>query len=216
MVTKLQIEYYDWLKGNAYYNDKVRTRFYGVTHFEEFKEFEGESKLDNANDPFFISDHHFNHKHIIKFSDRPFRDLDEMENKLVELHNMVVSDNDVVVFVGDFGFCNMGIGKRILERLNGYKILVMGNHDIHHGKFKNFGYDEVFTCKEMIYDGVELKITHFPLEESVDGLNIHGHVHVGAIFFKDTKYHYNVNCEFINYTPKRLSTIISEWRSIND
>jgi len=211
---ELKQKYIKWLKAPVYYHGKCRPRYYHTDFFEAFEEFdEANSKLnDFVGDIWFISDHHFNHKNIIAFSERPFATLDVMENKLVELHNMMVKPKDIVIIVGDFMFGGTVEGKRILERLNGYKILILGNHDVHRRKFKNLKYDEVYVCKELIYDGVTFSMTHFPLMEETKGLNIHGHVHVGKdIFVGD--HHFNVNCEFINYTPIHIDNILTQVRN---
>ena len=214
---ELKQKYIKWLKVPVYYDGKCRPRYWGADYFEEFEEFdESISKLnDFTGDIWFISDHHFNHKNIIKYSERPFSTTFVMENKMVELHNMVVKPEDIVILVGDFGFCGTKVGKEILKRLNGYKIFILGNHDVYHNKFKNFGYDEVYVCKTFDYDGVTLNMTHYPMCEETEGLNIHGHVHKGKnIFVGD--HHFNVNCEFINYTPIHIDNILKQVRSKDD
>ena len=219
MIGKMELKkkYIKWLKAPVYYHGKCRPRFYGTDFLEKFDEFdESTSKLNKFDgDIWFVSDHHFNHKNIITYSERPFRTTFVMENKLVELHNMVVKPEDVVIMVGDFAFAGSKEGKRILERLNGYKVFIIGNHDVYHNKFKDFGYDEVYVCKELIYDGVTFNITHYPMMEETEDLNIHGHVHVGKeIFVGD--HHFNVNCEFINFTPIHIDNILKQVRSENE
>lgn len=203
-------KYFKYLKEPIVdFDNRVRQRYYGVKIFEEFKE-SISSKLDDfEGNIYFISDHHFNHKNIIKFSGRPFTDLYNMETFLVEQHNDVVTNDDIVIFVGDFAFCGITSGKEILSRMNGYKIMVLGNHDVYHGKIKNFGYDELYVLKELVYNDQKLVITHFPFLGVEDThLNIHGHVHKGGMY--DTEYtnHFNVNCEFINFTPIHIDKIL--------
>ncbi len=84
--------------------------------------------------PFFTSDHHFGHKEAIAVFKRPFPGLDDMHTALINYWNEVVQPSDVVYHLGDFGF---GYGflfrfklKRMFRALNGYKILVIGNHDL--------------------------------------------------------------------------------------
>lgn len=206
----LKEKYLNYLKEPIVdYNDRVRKRFYGVDTFEKFEE-SINSKLDDfEGNIYFISDHHFNHKNIIRFSDRPFVDLHSMETFLIDQHNDIVKDDDIVIFVGDFGFCGNTVGKELLSRMNGYKIIVLGNHDVYHGKIKNFGYDELYVLKELVYNNQKLVITHFPFLGVEDThLNIHGHVHKGGHY--DTEYtnHFNVNCEFINYSPIHIDKIL--------
>ena len=51
---------------------------------------------------FFIADTHFNHERIIPICKRPFSDVEEMNKKLIENWNSVVSDDDIVWVLGDY------------------------------------------------------------------------------------------------------------------
>lgn len=83
----------------------------------------------------FTSDLHFGHKNIIKYSNRPFQDIDHMNEVLIKNFNSLVSPDDTVIFVGDV--C-MGVREKTLPlvgRLNGAKFLVTGNHDDCHAMY---------------------------------------------------------------------------------
>jgi calcineurin-like phosphoesterase family protein len=77
----------------------------------------------------FTADHHWGHANIIRFSHRPYADVEEMNERLIENWNNVVGKNDVVYHLGDIFFCGPEPAKRILDRLNGRIRLVLGNHD---------------------------------------------------------------------------------------
>jgi len=82
---------------------------------------------------FFTSDQHFQHKNIIKYCNRPFSNVEEMNEVLVENHNKMVTNKDIVYHLGDF--CFGGNPKKWLDRLNGKKhYLILGNHDHRHKK----------------------------------------------------------------------------------
>lgn len=78
---------------------------------------------------FFTADHHFNHKNIIKFTNRPFGNLYEMNKILIERWNEKVKDDDIVYHVGDFFFGSEYQARKILEKLNGKIHLIWGNHE---------------------------------------------------------------------------------------
>lgn len=79
---------------------------------------------------FWSSDHHFYHKRICEFSQRPFSSVEEMNEGLINNHNKVVSPNDTCYFLGDFSFARtVEETQQILERLNGNKHFISGNHD---------------------------------------------------------------------------------------
>lgn len=81
------------------------------------------------NKTFFTSDIHFGHKNIIQYSNRPFKNVDEMDAALISNWNGVVPSDGVVFSLGDFAFCKIGRIVEILKQLNGTIIMVGGNHD---------------------------------------------------------------------------------------
>jgi len=78
---------------------------------------------------YFTSDHHFGHKNIIKFSNRPFDSVEEMNEVMIERWNEKVGAHDEVYHLGDFGLCSPGKLKKIIDRLNGKIYLIKGNHE---------------------------------------------------------------------------------------
>ena len=77
----------------------------------------------------FTSDTHFSHANIIKYCNRPFNSAQEMDEALIRNWNLRVQPDDTIYHIGDFAFVDGPKLIRILERLNGRKILVHGNHD---------------------------------------------------------------------------------------
>lgn len=94
---------------------------------------------------FFTSDHHFGHNLIIDFESRPFAGAEEMDKVMIANWNAVVGKEDTVFHLGDFSFRNQEDTRSIVAALNGYKILILGNHD--RGRGRNWwleaGFDEV-------------------------------------------------------------------------
>ena len=50
----------------------------------------------------FIADPHFDHKNIIKYCERPFNTVEEMNQTLIERWNSVVKKDDKVFCIGGF------------------------------------------------------------------------------------------------------------------
>lgn len=73
---------------------------------------------------YFTSDTHFSHTNIIKYCNRPFKSVEEMDEVLIANWNSVVKKTDQVFHLGDFGY-----NYKIAQRLNGHKHLIWGNHD---------------------------------------------------------------------------------------
>jgi len=83
-----------------------------------------------AEHTFFTSDTHFNHANIIRFCDRPFKGVEQMNDVLINNWNNVVGQDDTVFHLGDFCLGGAAEWTRLLDRLNGKIFLIMGNHDL--------------------------------------------------------------------------------------
>jgi len=81
------------------------------------------------NDIWFTSDTHFGHTNVIKYSDRPYADADDMNAKMRDNWNALVKPGDKVYHNGDMAFMNYTKFKDYLGTLNGSIELVLGNHD---------------------------------------------------------------------------------------
>lgn len=79
---------------------------------------------------YFTSDTHFNHANIIGFCKRPFKNVEEMNEKLIENWNNVVGADDIVFHLGDFCLGGSAEWTKVLDRLNGMIYLIQGNHDM--------------------------------------------------------------------------------------
>ena len=53
---------------------------------------------------FVTSDLHFGHANVIKFDNRPFQNVEEMDRALIALWNETVSKRDTVYILGDFSW----------------------------------------------------------------------------------------------------------------
>lgn len=87
-------------------------------------------QLKQGQNLWFTSDLHLGHKNVIKFCDRPFADVKEMSEKIIENWNNIVNDDDIVFILGDvFWFNDSQTIKKILNRLKGIIYIIPGNHD---------------------------------------------------------------------------------------
>lgn len=166
---------------------------------------------------FFISDHHFGHKSIIDFENRPFVDVNEMTATMIANWNAVVSKDDKVFHLGDFSFLNKERTKAIVTELNGYKVLILGNHDRGRSRawWLDVGFDEVSEYP-IIYKNFFF-LSHEPLymNKQMPYVNVHGHIHSQK--YEGLQY-YNVSVEHWDYKPVSFeqiqdSVVISEEQS---
>ena len=158
---------------------------------------------------FFCSDHHFNHANILKFENGrlgDFDDVEEMNEKLVENHNKVVTSKDKVFMLGDI--CWNVDAMKYVRRMNGYKVLIMGNHDKQH--IKSY-YGTFQDCKGVLYfnhDDIRAVLTHFPVHPNQLEYrlthNFHGHGHRNSV---DDPRYVNMCMEVLDYTPINIEEV---------
>ena len=77
---------------------------------------------------FFTSDLHLGHANIIKYCNRPFVSVEEMDSTMIANWNGRVGQNDDIYVLGDFAMGKTAV-PQLLSRLNGRKHLIWGNHD---------------------------------------------------------------------------------------
>ena len=147
---------------------------------------------------FFIGDTHFGHYKILEFEKqlRPFANIEEHDEALIDNWNKVVSKRDVVYHLGDVVLGNSKVYTK-LSRLKGIKKLILGNHD----KFNQLQpyFINFYAAKRFANDFL---LTHIPIHpgqlEFRFKYNIHGHLHSKKL--EDPRY-INVSAEQIGLTP---------------
>jgi calcineurin-like phosphoesterase family protein len=81
----------------------------------------------------FTADWHLDHQNILRYSNRPFSSVGEMNETLINNYNSVVKENDTIYFLGDFAFRNIS---QYVKRLKGTKYFILGDHDKEMGNSK--------------------------------------------------------------------------------
>jgi calcineurin-like phosphoesterase family protein len=220
----LHEEYSKWLTQETFLEYKQR-RGHRVRHpetwvrlFEQYPQL----CLNHFETEIWVSsDHHFGHKNIIKYSDRPFTDNDEMHQEMIDRHNAVVGPDDTWICVGDFAFMPDEQANEIISSMNGrHKILVVGNHDIRRGGIKQLEFDHICTTAyyehtSAAVDGglLPLLFTHYPYPDLPPTMiNIHGHEHVARLATQDPM-HINVNVELHEFGPVRFAELLTQAES---
>lgn len=129
---------------------------------------------------FLTSDTHFGHTNICKFHNfdgtktRPWDSVEEMDEDMVKRWNETVGPKDKVYHLGDVVINRKSLS--ILDRLNGDKVLIKGNHDI----FKLNDYTKYFRDIRGYHVMNGCILSHIPIGKgniARFGTNIHGHTH---------------------------------------
>jgi len=149
---------------------------------------------------------HLGHANILNFKRddgtrlRSFNSVEEMDEHIIGNWNRVVNSKDRVYMLGDVVINRRSMDT--LNRLNGRKVLIKGNHDIFPAKEYLAYVDDVRGYH--VLDGMLL--SHIPVHpDSIGrfGCNIHGHLHYREVLINnkvDPRY-FNVSVERINYKP---------------
>lgn len=191
----------------------------------------------------FTSDTHFGHKRILELCNRPFADVAEMNEAIIHNWNSVVAPEDTVYHLGDVALGPWVEWDSVLTRLNGHKMLIVGNHDrvFAHEKEsmrERFSplYDKWFDLgrttnlkRLTLEDGTVVSLSHFPYNgDSHDGerfddmrladegrVLIHGHTHSHSIITRSAKgtLQIHVGMDAFGYTPVSEDQIITLIRS---
>lgn len=162
--------------------------------------------------------------------------LEMHDELLIRNWNLKVKPEDTVIFLGDFAFCNkaskedknwdkieQSVKDKIIEygnRLNGHKIMIMGNHDwrgtYHQGPMKGIhyvtpeikefwhkaGFEEVYPNAQMLKKYFECSHEPSPYySPAMVRVNIYAHVHSDARFATETENSFCVCCDRHGLAP---------------
>ncbi len=182
------------------------------------------------------SDTHFGHANVIKYSNRPYKDVDEMDSILIKNWNEVVQPNHTIFHLGDFSFKDP---ERYLNRLNGKIIYIPGNHD--QMFYKNKKLLDRFENAAMLYevtkriDGVKFNMTAEVKYDSKEGkagmiflnhysqlvwnkshhgaIHLHGHSH-GSLRYPKEMRAMDVGVDPMGYYPVLLADCVRRMEKI--
>lgn len=169
---------------------------------------------------YFSSDQHFFHSNIIKYCNRPFKTMEEMNLVMIKKWNSRVKPEDTVLHLGDLCFKHApsespdapkNAYNLIKFQLNGEIIRIFGNHDSRNGN------KSIIESLVINYGGKRTNLIHNPEYCNINyDLNIVGHVHDRWMFKRYRKGEQftdccNVSVEVWNYYPITWHEIISNY-----
>ena len=155
-------------------------------------------------DPWIISDTHFYHRNIIKYTGRPFKTCEEMNETIIDNWNSLVGKDELIVHFGDFGLSRVENLEKIINRLNGRKWIIIGNHDRSRNWYMGHGFERAFNRSIEIEDYI---LSHRPIVPCKKK-NIHGHMHEKKM---RNPIYLNVSVEHTDYKPIRLSDAMKKF-----
>ena len=187
---------------------------------------------------FYIADLHLGHANVIRFDNRPFLSVLEMQETILKNWNDRVDDKDYVYILGDFVWGTEADWRRIVPKFNGKKVLIQGNHDLKQiSNTTRAMFHDIRAYKEISDNRRHVVLCHYPIlmyNKSFDSSTfmLCGHVHVTkendlleqfrAEIRRQTAAAggngpkgqiYNVGCmmPWMDYTPRTLDEIIERY-----
>lgn len=164
----------------------------------------------------FTSDIHFCHRNILHLCNRPFEDINEMNETIIANFNSVIKPSDTLYILGDVNY--RGNADELIPRLNGHKILIEGNHD---GNYDESLFEEIYNYLE-INEPVKGKhyrfvLCHYPFAEwngfYKGAIHLHGHQHNKPVYNKQMRQQnlrrYDVGVDANNFYPVSAEQIVS-------
>ena len=161
---------------------------------------------------------HFNSEEVLQTSNRPFKNVDEMNQALIDNINSTASDDDVLHILGDVATPDNVVP--ILRQIKCRKILICGNWDIMqltHITFRQC-FEEIHN-NLLISDGeYDLFLSHYPHAEW-DGFykgryHFYSHVHAkkdgGAALVDLLPTAINVGADVNGFMPKTAKELIEK------
>ena len=166
----------------------------------------------------FTSDTHFGHKNIIKFQNRPFASIKEMDETLIANWNALIQPEDTVYHLGDFAYrCTPEYARECFDRLNGIKHLIEGNHDKLALNFSRVnGWASITPQREIRIEGARIVLNHYSMRawhHDYQGVgHLFGHSHGGLEPFGRS---FDVGVDCWDYKPIDLLTVCRKLNSLD-
>lgn len=171
---------------------------------------------------YFTSDWHFFHNKSFIYEPRGFSSVEEMNETIIKNHNNIVKEDDIIYCLGDCMLNDNQKGMECINRLNGHKKIILGNHDTNARieLYKTLPNIEVLGYADIIkYNGYHFYFSHYPtITSNYDEnqplkqiiLSLHGHTHDCRKFYQDNPTMYNVALDAHNNTPVSIDQIIED------
>jgi calcineurin-like phosphoesterase family protein len=160
---------------------------------------------------FWTADTHFNHKNILKYCNRPFSSIQEMDEEIIKRWNSKVEKSDIVFHLGDFAFGNSNdIFDKYFNQLNGKIIWIKGNHDSLAYKNKEKFYKYCLGYYETKIDGQLIVMCHYAMltwnQSHYGSFHLYGHSH-GNLSDNPNLLSMDVGVDTNNYYPYSFKEI---------
>lgn len=141
-------------------------------------------KLESKNyrNIWFSADYHIGHTNIIKYANRPYKEVEEMDEAIIENFDKYVGKNDIIFFLGDIAFGDDLARRTLCLMLKKAEVhFILGNHDSRYLKTINSLATSVNTLLDIEIDGHPITLCHYAMriwnKSHFDAYQLFGHSH---------------------------------------
>ena len=158
----------------------------------------------------FSADFHLGHKNIIKYCDRPFSGVEEMDAIIIENLKKNLKPNDTFYFLGDLTF-KYTMAEQFFDLFSDIKIhYIIGNHDSN--KVIKLAYDccESVSClKDIKIEDQAITLCHYAMrvwhKSHFNSWQLYGHSHSNL---PPVGKQYDVGVDNNNFAPISFDDLI--------
>jgi calcineurin-like phosphoesterase family protein len=162
----------------------------------------------------FTADEHYNHANIIRYCDRPFSDVEEMNDAMIHRNNRIVKPGDRVYHLGDFIMGDNDAAREIISHLVGQHIFIKGSHDKWLPKTHPM-LMEIYVCDEKLIPGTKIPsavtLCHYAMRmwsrSHYGAIQLYGHSH-GRLKPQGRQMDVGVDCW--GYGPVNFDAVLNQ------
>ena len=168
---------------------------------------------------FFTSDIHLLHPKIVDICERPTT-IEEHDEWIINRINEKVGKKDKLYILGDISMASKDKTEKLLDKIHGDKILIVGNHDnniLTSTRFKEVKLIKNFTFNSPSYPNIHIVLCHYPIlswERKIHGaMHLFGHVHGRTKNNIGLSMDIGVDCN--NYYPLSLEEVLDKMTKLS-
>lgn len=174
----------------------------------------------------FTSDTHFGHERVLEFCERPFADIEAMNEALIENINERVEEEDTLYHLGDFSYkMTVEEARELRGRIRCRDIhWIPGNHDKDWTQPNVSGtfICEPPICKVKLAGGRKLVLCHYPIMDwpglGHGSIHLHGHIHSTPAYnewMRDMRLlRYDVGVDANGYAPASVDEVLAFFEGV--
>jgi calcineurin-like phosphoesterase family protein len=166
----------------------------------------------------FTSDLHLLHPKIIDICDRPTT-IEEHDKWLIDRINEKVGKKDTLYILGDVSMGNKIDTEKLLDKIHGKKVLILGNHDNNiktSTRFTEITQIKDFNFNSPSYPNIHIVLCHYPLmswnRKVFGSMSLYGHVHGRQ---ENQGLSFDIGVDANNWYPLNLEEVFDKMTKIS-